>query len=142
MYRIFKSLSINISILKNNVFKTKLFSTSTSTSTSTSSSLWSAYNTALEKRPLLVKSITAGVLSFSADLVSQVCFPNTLDNNNNNNNNKIDNNSNNNEIDKNNKIDNKNNELIKNNKFQIDYQRLMTFTILGSVLVGPTLHFW
>mmetsp|Transcript_6949 Transcript_6949/g.11599 ORF Transcript_6949/g.11599 Transcript_6949/m.11599 type:complete len:302 (-) Transcript_6949:464-1369(-) len=69
------------------------------------SSLWSAYNHQLTKRPLLTKSITSGVLSFTADCICQTAFPEE-----------------------------------KNKKF--DLRRLMNFTVLGTVLVGPLLHTW
>ena len=38
--------------------------------------LWSAYLRALEQRPILTKAITSGCLTFTADVICQVCAPN------------------------------------------------------------------
>jgi len=37
---------------------------------------WNAYLRALERRPILTKAITSGCLTFTADVICQVCAPN------------------------------------------------------------------
>jgi len=46
--------------------------------TTTTKRFWYMYQYGLEKYPLVTKSLTAGVLSFGADVVCQVCFPSTF----------------------------------------------------------------
>lgn len=73
------------------------------------------YTEALEKKPILTKSITAGVLSLIADVICQKGFGGAP-----------------NEGDK---------EEAKVEK-ALDFPRIGKFTFLGVALVGPILHFW
>ena len=86
--------------------------------------LQSKYNELLEKYPLLTKSITSGVLSFTADILCQIGLQ-----------------------PKNNKDDINNKNIINKytitiNEYNFDFHRLGKFTILGTFLVGPMLHYW
>ena len=78
--------------------------------------LWTRYLAAIEKRPLLVKSITCGVLSFGADVICQSNEQYM-------------------------KKKAKKEEVIVD-MFEYDMPRLFRFTFLGVVMVGPLLHYW
>lgn len=78
-------------------------------------STWTHYTEALEKKPILTKSITAGVLSFIADAICQKGFGNTP---------------------------NEGNKEDTKVKKELDFSRIGKFTFLGVALVGPLLHFW
>ncbi len=78
-------------------------------------STWTHYTEALEKKPILTKSITAGVLSFIADVICQKGFGSTPNEG--------------------------NKEGTKVTKV-LDFPRIGKFTFLGVALVGPLLHFW
>ena len=90
--------------------------------------LQTKYNELLEKFPLLTKSITSGILSFTADILCQIALqPNKKSNkdyNNNMNDNII------------------NRYTVTINEYNFDFHRLGKFTILGTFLVGPMLHYW
>ncbi len=81
---------------------------------------WNTYNELLLKRPLLTKAITSGVISAIADVLSQKFFTPPMVN-------KTPNSS----------------EIENISQFsQFDTHRFFKFSLLGLVLVGPTLHFW
>ena len=87
-------------------------------SKSARSSPWEAYNDALEKSPLVTKSITTAVLSLVADVICQKAFPNKASS----------------------QGGGKGGEGSR--EVGLDLQRVGKFTLLGLVLVGPSLHRW
>ena len=90
-----------------------------STSTGVLGRVWGAYTLSLEKRPLLTKSITCGVLSFSADVVSQRLFPQTPP-----------------------AAPSAERKTDSLTAASLDWYRLLKFTTLGIFYVSPTLHLW
>lgn len=80
--------------------------------------VWGAYNRALERRPLLTKSITCGCLSFAADVVCQKAFPPTPA-----------------------AVDG-GLESSEGEGVALDWFRLTKFTVLGVIYVSPSLHVW
>lgn len=84
---------------------------------------WAVYVRSLETRPLVVKSITCGALSFVADVVCQWCFPPRV-------------------------VATALKERAEEGKeqgkdsFRPDWYRLVKFTTLGFFYVSPTLHVW
>lgn len=83
--------------------------------------VWLQYLGHLERRPLLTKSVTCGVLSFGADVVCQVAFPLPI-------------------VKKNSSNDSNVDSTIQQNK--IDWFRVAKFTLLGVFYVSPSLHVW
>lgn len=75
---------------------------------------WSSYNVALEANPLIVKSITAGVILGAADLTGQA----------------VQNSSNNND------------DNDEKSRLDVDYARCFRFAIFGLVLQAPWNHFY
>lgn len=84
--------------------------------------VWSVYVKSLETRPLLVKSVTCGALSFGADVVCQSLFPPRT------------------------RVPAGGKETVDDGKegasFRADWHRLLKFTTLGFFYVSPTLHVW
>jgi len=91
------------------------FNRSFSTTKNIFSSTWTRYTEMLEKKPILTKSITAGVLSFVADVICQKGFGSAP-------------------------IEGTK-DVTKDEK-ALDFPRIGKFTFLGVALVGPILHFW
>lgn len=114
--------------------------------------VWSLYNHGLEKYPLATKSLTAGVLSFGADIVCQMNFPSTKSNEDDyefgessEGRSDIDHISSNDEVkvsvvgngESNNPVAT-NFDILSN----IDWARVGQFTLIGTALIGPVLHHW
>ena len=97
-------------------------STSSSTASTTSSSsggFFSFYSRCLEESPILTKCITSGILSFAADMVCQIQFPDPQQQ----------------------QIGKKSTD--KSIWYeQVDFWRVVKFTTLGACFTGPILHFW
>ena len=74
--------------------------------------LWQRYNDALSKSPLLTKSITAGVIAFTADIICQTYFPTSIE------------------------------DLQKPISDRINWRRTANFTVLNIFVVAPSLHYW
>lgn len=84
-----------------------------------SSSLWYKYCDLLERRPLLTKSVTSFLISLTADIICQLGSGD--------------------------RDDSANTTLsaeVIERIVSLDWHRIMKFSFLGGVLVGPTLHFW
>jgi hypothetical protein len=129
-------------LFKNTSFLLKSkFSTSSCNTTSTPiyKRIFNNYVNSLNTRPLLTKSITSLTLYFTADLVSQYGnFKSTNSTNDSLISNELNNNKSNNVTNNNN-----NNNVIKVDKvFEIDYTRLITFSLMGGLFTGPSLHIW
>lgn len=96
--------------------------------------IWAAYLRALERRPILVKAITSGCLTFTADVICQLYFPQK-------------------EALQKLKLKHianhepEQNEELNLHELQlrisiIDLKRLSVFTALGIAYIAPCLHFW
>ena len=95
---------------------------------------WGAYMRSLEKRPILTKAVTSGVLTFTADIICQLKFPSTTVQ----------------EGIRAAAVDEgvaEGQEMtvaqeIRMRLAQLDHKRLGIFTLLGVVYIAPCLHFW
>jgi len=102
------------------------------------SGFWAAYLRALERRPILTKAITSGCLTFTADVICQVCAPNKeglrqLKAKHASENTSSAGSSNDNEISL---------HELQLRLSLIDGKRLGIFTTLGVFYIAPCLHFW
>ena len=77
-----------------------------------------SYRSALDSHPMLVKSITASVLSFSADIICQLVVPYIKEK------------------------ENGSNSGFSFNLSNIDWIRTAKFSLLGATLNGGLLHYW
>lgn len=95
--------------------------------------IFNSYIELINIRPLLTKSCTSLILYFSADFISQYAKYKSANAKNSlifTNESREDN------------IDNVNNVNKVDKIFEIDFARLLTFTLMGGLFVGPTLHIW
>lgn len=93
----------------------RLMSTSERTSatmTATANHLWGKYNHQLNVNPVITKSLTAGAIAFSADIICQLFFPTTVK------------------------------KIKKPMKDRINWQRTANFTLINLVFVPPMVHYW
>ena len=99
-----------------------------------STGLWAKYLESLEKRPLTTKAITSGILTFGADMICQLVFPDDA------------------HIAKTRGI-REAEEKEKDIKFGVldefklrtsmmDWKRTVIFSTIGVCYIGPVLHFW
>lgn len=86
-------------------------------------SIWNNYNESVKRHPLTVKSVTSGVMSFTADLICQYLFPNGSS--------------------KQNPNESFFSRIYSNiSAVDFDYWRSAKFTLVGALYTGPSLHFW
>ena len=104
-----------------------------------SGGLWSAYLHALERRPVLVKAVTSGFLTFTADILCQLYFPSkavlaSVEDEKRKNN-----------ADKKMTAGDASSSILQDFTLRLghlDTKRLGIFTFLGVVYIAPCLHVW